>query len=470
MKYEMVAGFETHVELATNTKIFFSFTTEFGADSNTHCCPICIGLPGTLPKLNRQVVKYAIMAGLATNCEIANISKMDRKNYCYPDLPKAYQISQYDKPLCEHGYVELSSGKRIRLTRIHIEEDAGKLIHKRGDTYIDYNRGGVPLIEIVSEPDIRSVEEAKEYVEKLQQIMRYIGISDCKMQEGSMRCDVNISVRPVGSEELGTRTEIKNMNSITFIGKAMEYEFSRQVDLIESGGKVEQQTLRYDDVTNTTSSMRGKEDANDYRYFRDPDLVTISVTDEEIDELRGRIPELPAAKQERYVNDLGLNEKDAQNIAKYRNIAEFFESASNGVKNPKTAANFIIGQIFRRLETESDKEEFNISITADQLKELVKLIDDGKIKNNLAKSTLEKMLDSGKGVKEFISESDLAGMDESTLNDLCQKAVEANPKAVADYKNGKQKALKSIVGFVMKESRGRADAAAAEAKILELIG
>lgn len=285
-----------------------------------------------------------------------------------------------------------------------------------------------------------------------------------------MRCDVNISVRPVGSEELGTRTEIKNMNSITFIGKAMEYEFSRQVDLIESGGKVEQQTLRYDDVTNTTSSMRGKEDANDYRYFRDPDLVTISVTDEEIDELRGRIPELPAAKQERYVNDLGLNEKDAQNIAKYRNIAEFFESASNGVKNPKTAANFIIGQIFRRLETESDKEEFNISITADQLKELVKLIDDGKIKNNLAKSTLEKMLDSGKGVKEFISESDLAGMDESTLNDLCQKAVEANPKAVADYKNGKQKALKSIVGFVMKESRGRADAAAAEAKILELIG
>ncbi len=469
MKYEMVAGFETHIELATNTKIFCSCTTEFGADSNTHCCPICIGLPGTLPKLNRQVVKYAIMAGLATNCEIANISKMDRKNYCYPDLPKAYQISQYDKPLCEHGYVQLSSGKKIRLTRIHIEEDAGKLIHKRGDTYIDYNRGGVPLIEIVSEPDIRSVEEAKEYVEKLQQVMRYIGISDCKMQEGSMRCDVNISVRPVGSEELGTRTEIKNMNSITFIGKAMEYEFSRQVDLIESGGKVEQQTLRYDDVTNTTSSMRGKEDANDYRYFRDPDLVTISVTDEEIDELRAKIPELPFQKQERYVNELGLNEKDAHNLSKYRNIAEFFETASNGVKNPKTVANFIIGQIFRRLETESDKEEFNISITAEQLKELVKLIDEGKIKNNLAKSTLEKMLDTGKDYKEFISESDLAGMDENTLNELCQKAVDNNAKAVADYKNGKQKALKSIVGFVMKESRGKADAAVAEAKILEII-
>lgn len=470
MKYEMVAGFETHIELATNTKIFCSCTTEFGADSNTHCCPICIGLPGTLPKLNRQAVKYAIMAGLATNCEIANISKMDRKNYCYPDLPKAYQISQYDKPLCEHGYVQLSSGKKIRLTRIHIEEDAGKLIHKRGDTYIDYNRGGVPLIEIVSEPDIRSVEEAKEYVEKLQQIMRYIGISDCKMQEGSMRCDVNISVRPVGSEQLGTRTEIKNMNSITFIGKAMEYEFGRQVDLIESGGKVEQQTLRYDDVTNTTSSMRGKEDANDYRYFRDPDLVTISVTDEEIDELRDKIPELPFQKQERYVSEMGLNEKDAQNIAKYRKIAEFFETASKGIKNPKTAANFIIGQIFRRLETESDKEEFNIAVTAEQLRELIELLDSGKIRNNLAKSTLEKMLDTGKSFSEFISESDLAGMDENTLNELCKKAVEANPKAVADYRNGKQKALKSIVGFVMKESRGRADAAAAEAKILELIG
>ena len=470
MKYEMVAGFETHIELATNTKIFCSCTTEFGADSNTHCCPICIGLPGTLAKLNRQAVKYAIMAGLATNCEIANISKMDRKNYCYPDLPKAYQISQYDKPLCEHGYVQLSNGKKIRLTRIHIEEDAGKLIHKRGDTYIDYNRGGVPLIEIVSEPDIRSVEEAKEYVEKLQQIMRYIGISDCKMQEGSMRCDVNISVRPVGSEQLGTRTEIKNMNSITFIGKAMEYEFGRQVDLIESGGKVEQQTLRYDDVTNTTSSMRGKEDANDYRYFRDPDLVTISVTDEEIDELRAKIPELPFQKQERYVSEMGLNEKDAQNIAKYRKIAEFFETASKGIKNPKTAANFIIGQIFRRLETESDKEEFNIAVTAEQLRELIELLDSGKIRNNLAKSTLEKMLDTGKSFSEFISESDLAGMDENTLNELCKKAVEANPKAVADYRNGKQKALKSIVGFVMKESRGRADAAAAEAKILELIG
>ncbi len=470
MQYEMVAGFETHVELATNTKIFCSCTTKFGGDPNTHCCPICIGLPGVLPKLNRAVVDYAIRAGLATNCKIANISKMDRKNYCYPDLPKAYQISQYDKPLCENGYIQLSNGRRIRLNRIHIEEDAGKLIHKKGDTYIDYNRGGVPLIEIVSEPDIRSVEEAKEYVEKLQQIMRYIGVSDCRMQEGSMRCDVNVSVRPVGSEKLGTRTEIKNMNSITFIGRAMEFEFNRQVDLIESGGEVEQQTLRYNDAENTTSPMRGKEDANDYRYFRDPDLVTISVNDEEIDAFRATIPELPFEKAERYVNELGISEKDAANLVKYRKIAEFFEEASKGVKNPKTVSNFIIGQIFRRLETEEEKESFEIKTTAAQLNELVKLIDEGKIKNSLAKSTLEKMLDTGSGVKEFVSESDMAGLDENALAELCKKAVESNPKAVEDFKKGKQKAVKSLVGFVMKESRGKADAAAAEQLIIGLIG
>ncbi|MGN1050998.1 MAG: Asp-tRNA(Asn)/Glu-tRNA(Gln) amidotransferase subunit GatB, partial [Acutalibacteraceae bacterium] len=363
MKYELVAGFETHIELATNTKIFCSCTTEFGAEPNTHCCPICIGLPGTLPKLNKQVVRYAIMAGLATNCNIAEISKMDRKNYCYPDLPKAYQISQYDKPLCENGYVELSNGRKIRLNRIHIEEDAGKLIHNHGDTYVDYNRGGVPLIEIVSEPDIRSVDEAREYVEKLQQLMRYIGISDCKMQEGSMRCDVNISVRPVGSEGFGTRTEIKNMNSINNITKAMEYEFERQVDLIESGEKVVQETLRYDDSTNTTSSMRGKEDAHDYRYFRDPDLVTILVKSDEVEEIKNSLPELPAQKFDRYVNSLGLPESDASLLTKYRKTAEFFDEASDGLKNPKGVANFIIGQIFRTFHTEEDKEAFNIKIT-----------------------------------------------------------------------------------------------------------
>ncbi len=457
------------MELATNTKIFCSCTTQFGGEPNTHCCPICIGLPGTLPKLNKRVVEYAIRAGLATNCEIAEISKMDRKNYCYPNLPKAYQISQYDMPLCNHGYIQLSNGRKIRILRIHIEEDAGKLVHSRGSTMVDYNRGGVPLIEIVTEPDFRSVDEAKEYVEKLQLIMRYIGVSDCKMQEGSMRCDVNISVRPEGCEKLGTRTEIKNMNSISFIAKAMEYEYNRQVDLIESGEKVIQETLRYDDVSNTTSSMRGKEDANDYRYFRDPDLVTIHVPKEEVEKIRESLPELPAAKLDRYVEELGLPEKDAQLLVKYRKVAEYFERAIEDTKTPKTAANFIIGQIFRTVENESEKEKFDIKVSAESLNELIKLLDSGKIRMNMAKSTLDKMLETGKKPSELISDSDMAGLSEDMVNDLCRQAIEANPNAVNDYKNGKEKAIKALVGFVMKNSRGKADAVAAEEKIRAMI-
>lgn len=469
MSYELVAGFETHIELATKTKIFCGCTTQFGGEPNTHCCPVCIGLPGTLPKLNREVVNFAIRAGLAVHGKIAEVAKMDRKNYCYPDLSKAYQISQLYAPLIIGGYVELSNGRKIRLHHIHIEEDAGKLIHQHGDTYVDYNRGGVPLIEIVSEPDIRSIDEAKEYVEKLQQVMRYIGISDCKMQEGSMRCDVNISVRPQGSEKLGTRTEIKNMNSITNIAKAMEYEFERQTDLIESGGQVVQETLRYDDATGTTSSMRSKEDAHDYRYFRDPDLVTINISRDEVEKIKATLPELPADKCKRYVEELQIPEKDAQLLTKYRKISEYFDEACEGVKSPKTVSNFIIGQMFSRTETEADKEEFAVATTPAQLNELVKLIDDGKIRNNLAKSTLEKMLDSGKGALDFISESDMGGLDENALNDLCKQAVESNPKAAEDYRNGKEKAIKALVGNVMKNSRGKADATAAEAKIKEII-
>lgn len=469
MRYELVAGLETHVELSTKTKIFCGCTTEFGGSPNTHCCPICIGLPGTLPKLNKEVVRYAIRAGLATNCEISRISKMDRKNYCYPDLSKAYQISQYDKPLCKNGYIELSSGRRIRLNRIHIEEDAGKLIHQKGDTYVDYNRGGVPLIEIVTEPDFRSVDEVREYVEKLQLIMRYIGVSDCKMQEGSMRCDVNISVRPEGQKEFGTRTEIKNMNSIAFMAKAIEYEQERQIDIIESGGSVQQETLRYDDVTNTTSSMRGKEDANDYRYFRDPDLVTINVTDQEVEELEKTIPELPDEKLERYVEKLGIPESDAQLLVKYRRVAEYFERASEGTANPRTAANFIIGQIFRTIENESAKEEFDIPVSAESLRELIQLLDSKKIRMNLAKSTLDKMLETGKKASELISEKDMGGLDEEATKKLCQEAVDANPNAVADYKNGKEKAVKAIVGYVMKNSRGKADAMKAEEIIKQII-
>lgn len=469
MKYELVAGLETHVELSTKTKIFCSCTTEFGGDQNTHCCPICIGLPGTLPKLNEKVVDYAIMAGLATNCEISEISKMDRKNYVYPDLPKAYQISQYDMPLCKNGYIQLSNGRKIRINRIHIEEDAGKLIHQMGDTFIDYNRGGVPLIEIVTEPDIRSVDEAKEYVEKLQLIMKHLEISDCKMQEGSMRCDVNISVRKEGSKEFGTRTEIKNMNSITFMTKAMEYEYKRQIEAIENGEEIYQETLRYDEKNNETLSMRGKEDANDYRYFREPDLVTIEVSKERIEKLQSILPENPDVKLKRYIEDFGLSELDASLLIKYKRISDFFDIASNGIKNKKIISNLILGQIFKHLENDEEKEKFDIKVSASQLKDLALLVDSGKVRLNLAKSVIDKMLETGKDAKEFISESDLSEISEEDIIELCNKAIELNEKAVNDYVNGKEKALKSLVGFVMKSTKGRADALFTEKTLQKML-
>ena len=469
MKYELVAGLETHIELSTNTKIFCSCTTEFGGDQNTHCCPICIGLPGTLPKLNEKVVDYAIMAGLATNCEISKISKMDRKNYVYPDLPKAYQISQYDMPLCKNGYIELSNGRKIRINRIHIEEDAGKLIHHMGDTFIDYNRGGVPLIEIVTEPDIRSIDEAKEYVEKLQLIMKHIGVSDCRMQEGSMRCDVNISIRKEGDKEFGTRTEIKNMNSITFMTKAMEYEYKRQIDAIENGEEIYQETLRYDEKNNVTLSMRGKEDANDYRYFREPDLVTIEVSQERINELKNILPENPSVKLKRYIDDFGLSKLDASLLIKYKKISEFFDFSSDGIENKKIVSNLIIGQIFKYLENDEEKEKFEIKISSSQLKDLALLVDKGKIRLNLAKSVLDKMIETGKDAKEFISESDMGNITEETIIELCNKAVKENEKAANDYKNGKEKALKSLVGFVMKSTKGRANASFTEKTLIEIL-
>lgn len=469
MSWELVAGLETHIELSTKTKIFCQCTTDFGGEPNTHCCPVCIGLPGTLPKLNRNVVNYAVKAGLATNCNIRNISKMDRKNYVYPDLPKAYQISQFDKPLCEGGYITLDSGKKINITRIHIEEDAGKLVHQRGDTYIDYNRGGVPLIEIVSEPDIRSIDEAIEYIEKLRSIMKYIGVSDVKMQEGSLRCDVNISIRKDGEEKLGTRAEIKNMNSLAFIAKAMEYEFNRQIDILENGGEVVQETRRYNSDLNITESMRGKEDANDYRYFREPDLVTISISDEEIERFKKELPELPEVKLQRLIKQYGLPYDDAALIIKYKKVSEYYEESCKNVQNCKMVANFMLGQIFRRLSTEIEKEDCLVSIPPKYLNELVILAEKNKLTSNLARNTLEQMLDTGKPVKEIISESDLEGIDESTLRSLCEKAVAANEKAVIEYLNGKEKAFGSIIGFIMKETKGKADAVLAGEIVKEII-
>ncbi len=467
--YELVCGLETHIELSTKTKIFCSCTTEFGGDPNTHCCPVCIGLPGTLPKLNKKVVEYAVMAGLATNCEISPVSKMDRKNYVYPDLPKAYQISQYDMPLCKNGYVELSNGRKVRILRIHIEEDAGKLVHQRGSTYVDYNRGGVPLIEIVTEPDIRSIDEAREYLERLQLVMRFLGISDCKMQEGSMRCDVNVSVRPQGTEAFGTRTEIKNMNSFAHMAKAMEYEVNRQFDLLQSGEKVVQETRRYNEEDDCTESMRGKEDAHDYRYFREPDLVTIQVSEETVAQLREKLPELPHQRLERYRAEFGIPEADAQQLIKYRRIAEYFEAAIDGVQNPKVVANCMIGQMFSRLDGDSAKESFQVNVTPENLNALVKLLDAGKIKMNLLKATLEKMLDTGKAPGELISEADMGGVDADALKSACEQAIASNPNAVSDYLSGKEKALKAILGSVMKATRGRADATEAEKLLIQLI-
>ena len=439
MKYEFVSGLETHIELSTKTKIFCGCTTAFGSEPNTNCCPICIGLPGTLPKLNAAVVDYAIRAGLATHCTINPIAKMDRKNYVYPDLAKAYQISQFDKPLCSNGYVELDNGRRIRILRIHIEEDAGKLVHRRGDTLVDYNRGGVPLIEIVSEPDIRSVEEAVEYVEKLQLIMKYIGVSDCKMQEGSLRCDVNLSIRPFGQKEFGTRTEIKNMNSFSFMAKALQYEYERQAELLDAGETVTQETLRWNTETGETESMRGKEDAQDYRYFREPDLVTIETPAEKVEALRQTLPELPDQKKKRYVEVLGLPVDDADMLVKHRLVAEFFDEAIEGIKNPKAVSNLILGEIFRQLSADEQKELFDIRVTAKQMNDLAKLMDGGKLRANLARQTLVKMLETGKDVSDFLSEQDLAGVDDSALEAICKQVVEQNPKAVGGlpFRQGK---------------------------------
>jgi len=469
MKYRLVSGIETHVELATSTKIFCGCTTAFGGSPNTHCCPVCTGQPGALPVLNKKVVEYAIRAGLATHCSINTTTHLDRKNYCYPDLPKAYQISQFDKPLCEHGYVELESGKRIGITRIHIEEDAGKLVHESGYTYIDYNRGGVPLIEIVSEPDISSPEEAKEYVEKLQLIMRYIGVSDCKMQEGSMRCDVNISVMPEGATEFGTRTEIKNMNSISYIEKAMAYEYERQIEVIESGGQIVQATLRYDERTGETSVMRTKEDAQDYRYFPEPDILTVVIPEEKVEEIRKSLPELPTDKLKRYINDLKINAATAKLLYKYKRVCDFAErviALGAGVKN---TVNLIVGTLYSKLETEEDKEKFALPITAESMAELVKLVDGGKVNITLAQKTLALMAEEGKPVSAYIKPEDMAGMGDGRPTDVCRKAVEENPAAVQDFKNGKEKAIFALYGYVKKATQGKADIKKADEIIRKLI-
>ena len=467
-EFKMTCGIETHIELATNTKIFCSCTTEFGGDPNTHCCPVCTGQPGALPTLNKSVIEFAVRAGLAVNCKINNHSHMDRKNYFYPDLPKAYQISQFDEPLCENGFILLDSGKKVGITRIHIEEDAGKLIHEDGNTYIDYNRGGVPLIEIVSEPDISSPQEAKEYAEKLQQIMRFVGISSCKMQEGRMRCDLNVSIAREG-EPMGTRTETKNVNSFTNIERAITREIERQETAILSGEKIVQMTMRYDADKDAIYPMREKENSDDYRYFPEPDLLRFYVSPETVENIKTTLPELPNVKKKRYVEQLGISDANADYLCKYRKVTEFFETALECGASAKNTANLIVQTVFASFETEDEKYNFDLLISSKQLAELVKLLDEGKIKANLAHLTLQKMLETGNSVSEYIKPEDIVGLTDVQLAELCKQAVDANPNAVEDIKNGKDKAINVLFGFVMKASRGKADVKKAEQLIREII-
>jgi len=460
--YEVIMGLEVHAELSTKTKIFCSCSTEFGGDPNTHTCPICMAMPGTLPVLNEKVVEYAVKAGLATNCEISRNSKNDRKNYFYPDLPKAYQISQFDKPLCEKGYVEIDTEngkKKIRLTRIHIEEDAGKLNHDEfgGGSLVDLNRAGVPLIEIVSEPDLRSSEEVEKYLRKLKSILEYIEVSDCKMQEGSLRADVNVSVRKIGDTKLGTRTEMKNMNSFKSITRAIEYEVDRQIDVLEDGGKIEQETLRWDDVSGKTFPMRDKEDAQDYRYFPDPDLVAIKLSEEYIENIRKSLPELPESRKARYIEEYKLSEKDANIITSSKYLSDLFEKATSVCENAKAVNNWIISDISRILNDREIEPEA-IPFKAEYLGGLVKLIDAGTISSSIAKKVLEEMFENPENPEKIIKDKGWIQIsDESAIKEVVIQVLDSNPQSVADYKAGKEKALGFLVGQAMKATKGKAN-------------
>ena len=461
--YELVMGLEVHSELSTKTKIFCSCPTEFGGEPNTHTCPICMAMPGTLPVLNEKVVEYAVKAGLATNCEISRNSKNDRKNYFYPDLPKSYQISQFDKPLCEHGYVEIEDDegnpKKVRITRIHIEEDAGKLNHDEfgGGSLVDLNRAGVPLIEIVSEPDLRSAGEVDRYLKKLKSILEYIEVSDCKMQEGSFRADVNVSVRKKGASEYGTRTEMKNMNSFRAITRAIEYESDRQIDVLEDGGKIEQETLRWDDVSGKTFPMRDKEDAQDYRYFPDPDLVAIRLSDEYINNIKDNLPEMPESRRARYIEDFKLSEKEARLLTASKYLSNIFEDAEKICGNAKAVANWLLSDVSRILN-EKELEPSDIPFTAEHLAKLVELIEKGTISSAIGKKVVTELFENPKDPEEIIKEKGWIQIsDEGAIKEVVEKVIAENPQSVADYKAGKDKAIGFLVGQAMKETKGKAN-------------
>jgi len=470
--YEVIIGLEVHAELATKSKIYCGCSTEFGSDPNTHVCPICTGMPGVLPVLNEKVVEYAVKMGLATNCKIARFSKQDRKNYFYPDLPKAYQTSQYDLPLCFEGHVDFmvdGKPKTVGITRIHIEEDAGKLIHDpyTGDTLVDLNRCGVPLIEIVSEPDIRSKEEAIEYMQTLKSTLEYLEICDCKMQEGSLRCDVNLSVRKKGETKFGTRTETKNLNSFKAIGRAIEFEIDRQIKELENGGTIYQETRRWDDDKGIGYAMRTKEDAHDYRYFPEPDLAPIVLSDEYVDGLKATLPEMPNVRRDRYINELGLPEYDATQITNSKHMAEFFDIAVNKCGNAKLVSNWIMSDLSRKLN-ETETEITDVKFTAENLGELIQLIDKGTISSAIAKKVFEFMFESGDAPAKIVEEKGLVQItDESAIKDMVISVINENEQSVQDFLNGKDKAVGFIVGQVMKASRGKANPGVVNKLIME---
>lgn len=474
-KYEVVIGLEVHAQLKTKSKIFAPDKNEFGQEPNSLTSPITLGMPGVLPVLNKECVNMGILTGLALNCEIPSRCKFDRKQYFYPDLPKGYQISQYDEPICVNGHLDIN-GKRIGITRAHLEEDAGKLVHAganglAGSTYslVDLNRAGTPLLEIVSEPDMRSSEEAKNYMEELRNIVRYIGVCDGNLEEGSMRCDANISIMPKGSKEFGTRAEIKNVNSFAALQRAIEYEIERQIEIVEEGGHVVQETRLWDDNARETRSMRGKEDAHDYRYFPEPDLMPLEISREWVEKIKSEMPELPSQKRARY-QEIGLSEYDASVIVEQMGLALFFDKVLELGANPKTAVNFIMGEIAAYLK-EDHIEITDTKLTPENLAELIALIEKGTISNNIGKQIIIEMLKDGTKASVIVEKKGLSQIsDEGAIKELVQKVVDAHPNEVEAYKNGKTNLLGFFVGQIMKETKGRANPKTVNQLLREIIG
>ena len=473
-QYETVIGLEVHVELATKTKIFCGCSTAFGAAPNAHTCPVCTGMPGSLPVLNKQVVEYAAAVGLATNCEITQYCKFDRKNYFYPDNPQNYQISQLYLPICRNGYVEIETEngpKKIRIHEIHMEEDAGKLIHDDWEdcSLVDFNRSGVPLIEIVSEPDMRSAEEVIAYLEKLRTTIQYLGASDCKMQEGSMRADVNLSIREVGSDKFGTRTEMKNLNSFSAIARAIEGEKNRQMDLLEEGREVVQETRRWDDTKGASYAMRSKEDAQDYRYFPEPDLVPIVISDEWLDAIRAKQPEFREEKMQRYMAEYELPEYDADIITNYKRMADIFEETAAICGKPKKVSNWLMVETMRLLK-ENSMDPNEIPFSAANLAKLINLADAGTINSTVAKEVFEEIFKNDIDPDKYVEEKGLKTVnDEGALRATVEQVIKDNPQSVEDYRNGKEKAIGFLVGQTMKAMKGKANPGMVNKLLKELL-